>query len=97
MSRKSGGKTRSQKHFARGVTRHNLLTFGRHDPGGLPSDDSEDSDYEPSDEEKMSSSKKKRKRGTYEDHTGCLCTGLSRWDSHLLVYLSGCDSTEKPV
>ena len=50
-----------KKRFASGVSEHNLLTFGR--VRGLPSDDSDDSDYEPEDELE-NTSLKKRKRGT---------------------------------
>ena len=42
------GKKPKQKTFASGVSEHNLLKFGR--VGGLRSDDSDDSDYEPEDE-----------------------------------------------
>ena len=49
-----------KKRFASGVSEHNLLTFGR--VGGLPSDNSDDSDYEPEDG-LQNTSLKKRKRG----------------------------------
>jgi hypothetical protein len=52
-----GKKSSKKKKFASGVSQHNLLAFGRAE--GLPSDDSEDSDYQPSDGEQPS----KRKRG----------------------------------
>ena len=51
-------KKAKKKKFASGVSQHNLLTFGQ--VKGLPSDDSDDSDYEP---EQPSTSTMKRKRG----------------------------------
>lgn len=52
-----------------GVSKHNLLTFGRHDPKSLPSDDSDDSTYEPTAAETSDNFGKKRKRrGTSDSH-----------------------------
>ncbi|CAB3995926.1 F-box LRR-repeat 6-like [Paramuricea clavata] len=53
-----GKKSSKKKKFASGVSQHNLLAFGSAE--GLPSDDSEDSDYQPSDGEQPSTSKRKR-------------------------------------
>jgi hypothetical protein len=53
-----GKKSSKKKKFALGVSQHNLPTFGCAE--GLPSDDSEDSDYQPSDGEQPSTSKRKR-------------------------------------
>jgi hypothetical protein len=52
-----GKKSSKQKKFASGVSQHNLLAFGC---AGFPSDDSEDSDYQPSDGEQPSTSGRKR-------------------------------------
>lgn len=59
MSSRVKKKSKIMKFFS-GATQHNLLIFGRAE--GLVSDDSEDSDYEPSTSETPSIIKK-RKRG----------------------------------
>ena len=66
MSQKSGkkkAKRRYRQWISRsGVTRHNLITFGRLDDDSLPSDDSEDSTYQPMPTETSDDLGKKRKR-----------------------------------
>lgn len=72
MSQKSGkkkAKRRYQQWISRsGVTRHNLITFGRLDDDSLPSDDSEDSTYQPMPTETSDDLGKKRKRRTLDHH-----------------------------
>lgn len=59
----SGKKKLKKKCFAAGISRHNLITFGRHGCEDGILDDSEDSDYEPMNDNQPSTSKKKRKTG----------------------------------
>ena len=58
-------KAKGRKYFQTscGVSRHNLITFGIHDDHSLPSDDSDDSSYQPTATEISKVVGKKRKRG----------------------------------
>jgi hypothetical protein len=62
----TGRSKKKAKKFARGPSKYHLLTCGG--VQGLPSDDSDDSDYEPEGELIPSTSQNKRKRGTIIVH-----------------------------